>query len=150
VASLQVVEALKILIGDESAGRELVTVDVWPLRVRAISLADARRAECPCCGERKFEFLDARAGGAATSLCGRNTVQVRPVTNGTTIDLDALAGRLGAAGEVERTPFFVRCVLREGGEGGMTLTVFPDGRTMVHGTSDPAVARSVHARYVGH
>jgi adenylyltransferase/sulfurtransferase len=29
------------------------------------------------------------------------------------------------------------------------LTVFPDGRAIVKGTRDPAVARSVYAKYIG-
>jgi adenylyltransferase/sulfurtransferase len=149
VASLQVVEAMKLLLGDATAARELVTIDLWPLRIRTISIADARRSDCPTCGQRRFEFLDARAGAAATSLCGRNTVQVRPASNGTTgatIDLDAAAARLGVAGAVERSPFFVRCALRDSN---LSITLFPDGRAMVHGTADLAVARSIYARFIG-
>ena len=29
------------------------------------------------------------------------------------------------------------------------LTVFPDGRAIIKGTTDPGIARSVYARYVG-
>ena len=29
------------------------------------------------------------------------------------------------------------------------LTVFPDGRAIIKGTTDPAIARSLYARYVG-
>jgi len=29
------------------------------------------------------------------------------------------------------------------------MTIFPDGRAIVKGTSDPGVARSLYARYVG-
>jgi adenylyltransferase/sulfurtransferase len=29
------------------------------------------------------------------------------------------------------------------------LTVFPDGRVIVKGTQDPAVARGLYARYIG-
>jgi adenylyltransferase/sulfurtransferase len=146
VASLQVVEAMKILLGDATAASELVSIDLWPLRIRTISTKDARRADCPACGERRFEFLDVRPGAAATSLCGRNTVQVRAATNGTTIDLDTAADRLKNAGAVERSPFFVRCMLRDSN---LSITLFPDGRAMVHGTADLAVARSIYARYIG-
>jgi len=30
-----------------------------------------------------------------------------------------------------------------------TLTVFADGRAVVHGTEDPAVARKIYQRWVG-
>ena len=146
VASLQVAEAMKILLGDRSAASELVTIDLWPLRIRTIATAGARRADCLACGQRRFEFLDARPGAAATSLCGRNTVQVRPPTIGAGLDLKQVAARLETAGVVEDSPYFLRCTLRENG---LTLTLFPDGRGLVHGTSDLSVARSLYARYVG-
>jgi molybdopterin-synthase adenylyltransferase len=146
VASIQVVEGMRILIGEASAASELVTIDLWPVRIKSISTADARRADCPTCGERKFEFLDARPGAAATSLCGRNTVQIRPASNGSTIDIDAVAQRLQTVGPVERSPFFIRCAMRDGN---LSITLFPDGRAMVHGTADLALARSVYARFIG-
>ena len=30
-----------------------------------------------------------------------------------------------------------------------TVTVFPDGRALIQGTTDPAVARSLYARFIG-
>jgi adenylyltransferase/sulfurtransferase len=146
VASLQVVEAMKVLLGDATAATQLATIDLWPLRVHMVSTADSRRANCPACGRRQFEFLDARPGGAATSLCGRNTVQVRPARKGD-IQVDAVAARLERISPVERKPFYLRCTLAE--PSGLTLTVFADGRALVHGTADTALARSIYARYVG-
>jgi molybdopterin-synthase adenylyltransferase len=29
------------------------------------------------------------------------------------------------------------------------LVIFPNGRAIIHGTDEPAVARSLYARYVG-
>jgi adenylyltransferase/sulfurtransferase len=146
VASVQVVEAMKILLGDATAATELATIELWPLRVRTISTIGARRHDCPTCAARRFEFLSVRPGAAATSLCGRNTVQVRPAQDGSPIDLDAVAARLASVGLVDRTRFFVRCAPRDSD---LTLTLFPDGRAMVHGTNDPAAARSLYARFVG-
>jgi adenylyltransferase/sulfurtransferase len=34
-------------------------------------------------------------------------------------------------------------------QGSHTLTVFPDGRALVQGTTDTGLARSLYARYVG-
>ncbi len=79
-------------------------------------------------------------------LCGRDAVQVRPVTAGRT-DLAALADRLAGCRAVERTPYLLRC--RPGGEAGITLTVFGDGRCLVGGTTDVGRARSLVSRYVG-
>jgi adenylyltransferase/sulfurtransferase len=76
-------------------------------------------------------------------LCGRNAVQIA-APEGTQISLDDLAKRLAGVGHVVRNPFLLRLTVD-----GCQLTVFPDGRTIVGGTSDVAVARSMHARYVG-
>ena len=146
IASIQVAEAMKLLLHDPHAARTLVTLDLWPMHVRTISTEDARREDCPACGQHDFRFLDARPGKAAASLCGRNTVQVRPDTNGAPIDLDRAARRLASAGDCRQTPFFVRCALRERD---LTLTLFPDGRALIHGTADVALARSIYARWVG-
>jgi adenylyltransferase/sulfurtransferase len=126
-------------------------MDFWPPRTHAVSTVDARRADCVCCGRRRFEFLDAPAGGAlggdaAVTLCGRNAVQVRP-TGRVTLSLEQLATKLAPAGEVERNAYFVKCRLRD--PAGVTLTVFPDGRTLVQGVGELGRAKSIHARFVG-
>ena len=146
VASLQVTTAIRLLVGQHRA-QELVTVDVWRNRFRTISLADAKRPDCPCCGQRRFEFLEARCGGRSTSLCGRNAIQVRPARSAESLDLAAVAAKLSGAGAVQRTAYLVRCDLHEPRD--LRLTVFPDGRAIVHGTADSERARSVYARFIG-
>jgi adenylyltransferase/sulfurtransferase len=50
--------------------------------------------------------------------------------------------------EPHGTVKFNRLLLRfERGE--HTVTVFPDGRALVQGTTDVAVARSLYARFIG-
>jgi adenylyltransferase/sulfurtransferase len=72
-------------------------------------------------------------------------VQVR-VPSATTIDLEALGRRLDGMGDVLANPYLVR--FREAGSG-RELTVFPDGRAIIKGTSDPAEARVMYARFIG-
>lgn len=145
VASHQVVAGMKIIMGDRAAAREMVALDVWSLRTRVVSMAEARRGDCVCCGQHRFEFLE-RPSTGTVSLCGRNAIQIRPARKGR-VDLAELSRRLGAVGEVERSDYMVKCRLRE--EGGINVTVFPDGRLIVYGTNDVAKARSVAARVVG-
>ena len=144
VASLQVVAAIKILLNHDVPD-ELFTIDTWQGRVQSVSTRGGRRDDCPTCGRRQFEFLD-RAASGTTSLCGRDAVQVLPPMGKGAIDRDRIASRLASAGVVESTPHLVRCTLRDSG---LALTVFPDGRAIVKGTTDSAVARSVYARFVG-
>ena len=60
------------------------------------------------------------------------------------VALDILARRLEGVGRVTVNPFLVRLAVE-----GYEITIFPDGRAIVHGTNDPAVARTVYAKYVG-
>ncbi|QOV89449.1 ThiF family adenylyltransferase [Humisphaera borealis] len=146
VAAMQATVAIQILVG-ATPPNQLVRVDLWRGRYGATSLDDARRHDCPTCGQRRFDFLDAPAGnGSSTSLCGRNAVQVRPAVAGR-MDLVMLEHRLTAIGRVQRTAHLLKCDL--GSEPGVSLTVFPDGRAIVHGVNDPARARAVYAKWVG-
>ena len=60
------------------------------------------------------------------------------------IDLELLKERLAPLGEVRANEFVLRFFPKP-----YELTVFPDGRAIVKGTSDTGVARSLYARYVG-
>ncbi len=51
-------------------------------------------------------------------------------------------------GQVKVNAYLVRAALEDNGRP-YELTVFGDGRAIVKGTSEPAAARSVYARYVG-
>jgi molybdopterin-synthase adenylyltransferase len=141
VASLQVADALKILCGRADAVKpRITTIDVWDGGIRQID-APPRDPECPTCARREFPYLE-ESSRAPAILCGRNAVQVheRPRP----IDLAELRSRLEPLGEVRSNEFALRFVTAP-----YELTIFPDGRAIVKGTSDPAQARALYARYVG-
>jgi molybdopterin/thiamine biosynthesis adenylyltransferase len=143
VASMQAGLAIRMLAtGPASVGRELLTMDLASHRFRTLSTADARREDCPCCGLRRFEFLESPTSGSV-NLCGRNAVQIYP--NGPFEMVTAMA-RLRTAGRLENNPYFARCRLDD--PQGLVLTVFPDGRLIVQGTNDLARARSIASRFV--
>lgn len=146
VASLQALEAIKILCGDRaSVRRTLLRVELWPWRLVELGGANAApRADCPACGLRKFEFAEGARAAKAAVLCGRNSVQLRAAGTAQDIDLHALATRLQQHYEVAHNGW----VLRVRAEG-LDLTLFDDGRALVSGTGDPLLARSVFDRVVG-
>jgi molybdopterin-synthase adenylyltransferase len=150
VGALQAGLAIRLLVeGNAGAGDvDLLAFDVWTMRFRSIKTAGARRDDCPCCGKHHFEFLDRPASSDAATLCGRSAVQVRPAREAE-IDLDQMAARLSGAGmgEVQNMGFMLRCLLPS--PQGVRLSIFPDGRVLVDGTGDVALARSLVARYVG-
>ena len=148
VASLQALAAIKILSGNDAAiANEMMVLDLWANRVTSISSEGAKRDDCVCCARRDFQFLNSSDRDTAIKLCGRNSIQIRlaPGANGP-MSLVDLAGRLRSAGEVQASAFMVRCTLQEMG---LSLSAFADGRILVHGTNDPARARSVVARFIG-
>jgi len=139
VASLQVSAALKwIVTGEVSPG--ITTVDVWSGDVRRI-VQPAPNPQCRCCGRREFRWLE-RGHRAPISMCGRNAVQIHECSR--PLDLAELATRLRPLGEVRVNEFALRFEAPP-----YLLTAFADGRVIVKGTTDPGVARSVYARYIG-
>jgi molybdopterin-synthase adenylyltransferase len=141
IASLQAGDALKILArGPEAVAARLTTVDVWTGEIRQTA-PPARDPDCPCCARREFPHLEGRHR-APISLCGRNAVQIHERSR--PVDLAELARRLSDLAPVRVNEFALRATLDP-----YELTVFPDGRAIVKGTTDTGIARSVYARYVG-
>jgi adenylyltransferase/sulfurtransferase len=149
IASLEVVEGLKILLGKEKElYGELFHIDVWSGSVERFQLEE-RDYECQVCGLEQFEFLESKEGSYLTSLCGRNAVQVN-VRGDVQIAFPTLAERLALAGEVKYNDYMLRFrVDSVDDKHPYELTIFPDGRTIVKGTTDESVARTLYARYVG-
>ncbi|MFC4769205.1 ThiF family adenylyltransferase [Effusibacillus consociatus] len=144
IASFQAVEAMKILVGDhESLRPSMLNVSIWDHYLTEVNVSSARRADCPCCGQRQFEYLEPRSGIEPTSLCGRDTVQISPAED-MKLDLDLLEKRLSALGTIERNKFLLRFQTGE-----QRLVIFPDGRVLVQGTNDPTLARTLYAKYIG-
>lgn len=143
VAGFQVAEALKFLAGrDDALTGDVFSLDVWRGRVDRFRPSEPR-GECPACGRRELDYLAGDGASQAVTLCGRNAVQVRPA-KARALALDDVARRLAKLGSVRVNDYLVRAELD-----GRELVLFKDGRAIVHGTEDPAEARSLYARYVG-
>jgi adenylyltransferase/sulfurtransferase len=141
IASIQVSEALKILAGrPEAVSRRVTTVDVWTGVIRQLEQPPPD-PECAACGLGRFIHLEESAR-APISLCGRNAVQIHERSR--PLDLAELGRRLAPLGQVRANEFALRFFLAP-----YEMTVFPDGRAIIKGTGDPALARSLYARYVG-
>ncbi len=143
VASIAATEALKLLVGGEQAAKirkTLLSFDLWTNEHAEISAAKPRPG-CRACDERDFIHL-AGEGRPHITLCGRNSVQIherqRP------IDFAEMDRRLQPHGTVRHNDFVLK-FWHEPYE----MTLFPDGRAIIKGTTDTAVARSLYARYVG-
>jgi molybdopterin-synthase adenylyltransferase len=143
IASVQVAEAIKLLVGDTgSIHRSLVQIDIWQNDWRKIKLAGPN-PDCPACGEQRFEFLDADTQEFAAVLCGRNAVQIAP-PKPVKLDLPAFAASLGGVDGIKQNEHLVRFNAGEN-----EVTVFSDGRAIIKGVDDVSAARSIYSRFVG-
>ncbi len=147
VASHQALEAMKILMGRfDAVNRKLLNFDAWSGRVSMLNVQKARDlGDCPCCKRKNFEFLEGKFAGSATTLCGRNAVQVSPPP-GLKIDFPTIAEKVKnvAHAEPKFNAFMLKAEIKP-----HELTVFADGRAIIKGTSKPDEARSIYAKYIG-
>jgi adenylyltransferase/sulfurtransferase len=153
VASIQACEAIKILSGHtDSVSRQLTVIDLWDNQMRQLNLDQLRASGgCPTCRadadpNEPFPWLTGRRGSHTAVLCGRNSVQLSAMnTNGDRLaSLDAIADKLSSVGQVTRNKYLLRCTI-----GKYTITLFADHRAIISGTTDPAEARTIYAKYVG-
>ena len=140
-ASIAATEAVKLLVGaDDWLRRTLLSFDVWR-NERAEVAADQPRPGCRACGEHEFPHL-AGEGRPHITLCGRNSVQIHELHR--PVDLAQMSELLKPHGVVRHNDFVLK-FWHEPYE----MTLFPDGRAIIKGTTDKTIARSLYARYVG-
>lgn len=141
IASVQVAEAIKLLSGRNAALHgKLISCDVWSGRMQSVHLE--RNPNCPVCVGHEYAHLAGQAQPHIT-MCGRDSVQIHERRR--TLDLKALQQRLEATiPGVRQNGFLLRFQIPP-----YEMTVFSDGRAIVKGSKDPAVARSLYAKYIG-
>ncbi|MGA2879169.1 MAG: ThiF family adenylyltransferase [Bryobacteraceae bacterium] len=140
IASWQISEAIKILCGVQLPAPKITTVDVWSGEIRQVA-QPGPVADCPACGRREFPYL-AGERRAPVSLCGQNAVQIHERAR--PLELRDLAAKLAPLGPVRANEFALRFEVPP-----YLMTIFPDGRAIIKGTTDVGVARSLYARYIG-
>ncbi|HET6563915.1 MAG TPA: ThiF family adenylyltransferase [Xanthomonadales bacterium] len=150
IANFQAAEALKILTGNYAqVNKKLLNIDLWTNVLMQLDLSSSwEETDCPTCKHRQFDYLDGKAGSSATSLCGRDAVQLLPPAGAAGINLQSLAQRLQQHGETSNNEFMLRAKVQESGKA-FELSVFANGRAIIKGTGDITEARSVYAKYIG-
>jgi adenylyltransferase/sulfurtransferase len=142
VAALQVTEAFKVLLGYPAEEFKLYALNIWEGMLTPVKAEKGEK--CPCCGEKRFDFLHSRRGSSSTIFCGRNAVQITPEQGTAIPDFTQLSRRLASHGSVTVNGLILEFLC-----GSHRLVIFPDGRVLVVGTTDVAEARSLMAKYMG-
>jgi molybdopterin-synthase adenylyltransferase len=140
IASLQSMEALKILLGSPQINRDLLIIDVWENEFRTLKVLP--RDACPAC-HGQYEFLAGKFKTRTASLCGQNAVQVLAAEPGR-LSFPALSQRLSQVGHVEYNDFMLQFKVDS-----QEMLVFPDGRAIVKNTADESLARGLYTKYIG-
>lgn len=146
IASTQAASVLRYLLGGKPTVEGVTSIDAWSGESYTVGFGE-RRPDCPCCVARTFHALDAVTDSVVVTMCGRDTVQVRPSTAATVEpDLLAFAGKLHPHGNVQVTAHLLRFIPHEAGPG---FFLFGNGRALISGVESVAEARAVYARYIG-
>lgn len=145
VAAFQVTSALKLINGHEVPPM-LQSIDIWENDRAEINAGSLRNPLCPTCGtDATFPYLSYENQTRTDVLCGRNTVQLRPGLGRTLPPLEQLSEQLkGRAKDMIQNPYLLSCSFEE-----YRMVFFKDGRTLIHGTNEPAKARIIYDRIVG-
>jgi molybdopterin/thiamine biosynthesis adenylyltransferase len=140
-ASIEVTEALKFLTdARDQMRRTLLSCDLWTNEWSEVAAATPR-PDCSVCAGRDFAYLRGE-GRPHITLCGRNSVQIHERAR--PLDLAQMEERLRPHGSVRRNELLLRFE-----RNGTVMNLFADGRAIIQGTSDIAVARTFYARFVG-
>ncbi|MGP4063256.1 MoeB/ThiF family adenylyltransferase [Halobacillus sp. H74] len=144
VTAHQVVEALKVLVEDEKAiNKGLITFDLWNHHYTNIKTSHAKKHDCPSCGDHPtYPYLLNDTKTKVAVLCGRNTVQIRPL-NKKERNLNDLKQRLPQS-KVKENPFLLTYEDER-----HRMVFFKDGRVLIHGTKDVAEARNLYHKILG-
>jgi len=140
IASIQSTEAIKILLKKE-INKDLLIYDVWSHDLQKIKIK--KKKHCECCSNHKYEFLNAEKKEMMISLCGLGAIQITPAKS-MNISFDELANKLRKVGEVENREIILRFKIPK-----YELNVFRNGRTIIIGTNDKKIAKSLYAKYIG-
>lgn len=141
VASMQVSEVLKVIVDDEFSELSVRSMNVWDGAYSKILIK--KKDDCPTCVKKQFKYLYGFYDRNANVLCSRNAVQITPESS-LKIDFKDLADVLKDAGTVCLRGMFLEFEIDV-----YRLLIFPDGRIMVMGTTDVAIASGLASKYIG-
>jgi len=141
IAEIQTTHAIQMLTSNHIPDSTLTYIDVWECEFERIVVERVR--DCPACVKGEYRFLKGSEVSWSTALCGRNSVQISPARE-MILDMEDLACSLGRLGHVTDNGYLLVFSVD-----GYEMTLFPNGRAIIKGTTDESVARSLYSRYIG-
>ncbi len=145
VTAHQVSEAFKILVEDFGALRKkVVYFDLWHNQHTLLKVERLKNPHCLSCGpEASYPYLDERLSSKSAVLCGRDTVQIRPLP-GVSIDRNRLESKLSQlTSKIRSNEYLLQVEIED-----TRMVIFKDNRVLIHGTKDLNKAKALYNRYI--
>ena len=136
ISSIQVNEAIKILLGKEHE-KNLLFLDVWKNELNKIKVK--KNKNCTCCVKNNFEHLAGKKSSGIAKLCGDNIYQIKTISVGEN-QFSELKNKLKKIGKIID---FDYCINFEN-----KITIFQDGRALIK-AKDEKEAKSLYSKFVG-
>ena len=143
VSAFQVTQALAVLTGQQPE-QSLFEFDVWKGSFRTTRISSRKSLPCPVCDDHQFEELEHSHTPRVERLCGNGTIQVVPRQE-TQVDYAKIRDRLSKSAEIVENRYMLRLSFDD-----CDITLFRDGRSIIRGVSDPLLAQSLYATYIGY
>ena len=138
--SLQIGQAVRILNRTAKPGL-LIRLNAWDASARATAVR--RDPACPCCGARRFEFLDAPPASTpplTTAVCSQRMIRIEAAFWGDgPFDAAHAVMAAHAHGATTERKGLLWIVTHEG----RRISLFPDGHLLVHDCTVPGEAMAV-------
>lgn len=146
VTANQITEALKLLTGNiETIRRTLLYGDIWASQFTTIKVDSAKKTNCPTCGSKPtYPYLQGKKYSNTQVLCGRDTIQIRPIKGQTFNKLEVLNRLSEVSNKVKANEFLIHAYLDKN----RRMVIFEDGRVLLHGMTNIAEAQATYDRYI--
>ena len=137
ISSIQVNEAIKIILKKSNIEKNLLFFDVWKNELSKIKIN--KNKNCICCAKNNFEYLDGKKFSKAAKMCGDSIFQIKTKSINSKQFME-LKNKLKKIGKVID---FGYCVNFDN-----KITIFKDGRALIK-AKDEKEAKSLYSRFVG-
>ena len=137
ISSIQVNEAIKILLNKKNIEKNLLFFDVWSNELSKIKVN--KNKNCICCATNSFEYLSGKKSSRIVKLCGESIYQIK-TKNIDKEQFNQLKNKLKKIGKIID---FGYCINFDN-----KITIFNDGRALIK-AKDEKEAKSLYSKFVG-
>ena len=137
ISSIQVNEAIKIILNDKNIEAKVLFFDVWKSELSKIKVN--KNKNCVCCVKNNYEHLNGKKSSRTIKMCGNNIFQIKAKHIGKN-EFNELKNNLKKIGKVVD---FGYCINFDS-----KITIFSDGRALIK-SKDEKEAKSLYSKFVG-